>query len=51
MENRPSHVPNKLMINDTFKYENPQFNQHKVLVPKNLLQNTKHKEEINRIYY
>jgi hypothetical protein len=44
------HLPRAVNINEGFKYDVEQPAQHRVLVPKNLLQSNKHKEELNRAY-
>lgn len=45
------HLPKAVNINETFKYDlTAEPMPHKVLVPKNLLSVTKHKEELNRAY-
>ena len=47
-DRREVHVLNTLNMNDSFRLETQPVN--KVLIPKNLLQSSKHKDEINRAY-
>jgi hypothetical protein len=47
---RELHIPKALNINDTFKFEKEAVPQHKLLVPKILLQSTKTKEDLSRAF-
>ena len=48
---REVHVPKTLNINENFRFESiDQQPVHKVLIPKNLLQSTRYKDEINKAY-